>query len=186
MQEVITLFHFPLILIKKSPQTSRSLVCGVSFVVRCFQIPRRGRCPHRPVPPLGKGRWLGEAETERSTCLRRPNLFPCVGKDWGEKDAVRSKTAITYRLKKGTAHPDRPFCLSKKPNRKLGLRFGKEETNLENKKHRSAMIRFGKVVSDAHAIVGDGGVGALKLAMCACGRREPYSAARPASISPII
>ena len=35
------------------------------------------------------------------------------------------------------------------------------------------MIRFGKVVSDAHAIACDGGVGALKLAMCACGRRKP-------------
>ena len=46
------------------------------------------------------------------TCLRRPNLFPCVGKDWGEKDAFDSKTAITYRLKKGTVIIDRPFCLS--------------------------------------------------------------------------
>ena len=35
------------------------------------------------------------------------------------------------------------------------------------------MIRFGKVVSDAHAIACDGGVGALKRAMCACGRKEP-------------
>ena len=34
------------------------------------------------------------------------------------------------------------------------------------------MIRFGKVVSDAHAIVCDGGVGTQKSATCACGRRR--------------
>ena len=61
---------------------------------------------------LRKKGCLGKAEAERPTCLRRPNLFPCVGKDWGEKDANNSKTAITYLLKKGTVHTDRPFCLS--------------------------------------------------------------------------
>ena len=73
-----------------------------------------------------------------------------------EKDAGYSETAVTCLLRKGTVVINRPFCLAKKPNRKLGLRFGKEETSLENKKHRSAMIRFGKVVSDAHVIVCDG------------------------------
>ena len=55
----------------------------------------------------------------RPTCLRRPYLFPCVGKDRGEKDAVRSETAITYRLKKGTVVIDRPFCLSMNDCRKI-------------------------------------------------------------------
>ena len=67
-----------------------------------------------------------------------------------------SETAVTYLLYGQTHFYATPIAYQKKPNRKLGLRFGKEETSLENKKHRFAMIRFGKVVSDAHAIVCDG------------------------------
>ena len=65
-----------------------------------------------------------------------------------EKDAFCSETAVTYLLYGQTHFYATPIAYQKKPNRKLGLRFGKEETSLENKKHRFAMIRFGKVVSD--------------------------------------
>ena len=36
------------------------------------------------------------------TRLRRPYLFPCAGKDRGEKGAIRSETAITYLLNRWT------------------------------------------------------------------------------------
>ena len=122
--------------------------------IRC-----RGRCPHRRVSPTAIS-------------------FPVRGKRYGRKGHYfSSETAITYLLKKrGDRHrpPLLPIWLSlpkdpvivgdggvgtlkfaacacgrKKPKCRLGLHFGKEETNLENKKHRFAMIRFGKVVSDA-------------------------------------
>ena len=53
-----------------------------------------------------------------------------------EKDAGYSETAVTYLLYRQTHFYATPIAYQKKPNRKLGLRFGKEETSLENKKHR--------------------------------------------------
>ncbi len=52
----------------------------------------------------------------RQSRFRRVSDGPIFSRAWekiGEKRTLfYSKTAITYLLKKGTAHTDRPFCLS--------------------------------------------------------------------------
>ena len=121
--------------------------------------------PKRAAPFIFRCREAGDSV---GPCLRRPNLFPCVGKDWGEKDAIDSKTAITCLLKNGPTFIDRPFCLSmndcrkspslfvmavsvqrkfvmcacgrREPKCRLGLHFGKEETRSENKRLRSRRL----------------------------------------------
>ena len=62
------------------------------------------------------------------TCLRRPNLFPCVGKDWGEKDAFTSKTAVTYLLCRQTHFFAVPFAyLKTKPQTWFAVWKGRNE-----------------------------------------------------------
>ena len=72
-------------------------------------------------------------------------IFSLAREKIGEKRVLCSETAVTYLLCRQTHFYATPIAYQKKPNRKLGLRFGKEETSLENKKPKRKLgLRFGK------------------------------------------